>query len=94
MERRMLFLIVAIVAATLYMLKCNSSECYESLRADDQGIYTMQSNYPSLIYNQPPLLPPGSQMGLQTMPPVQVNGTYDTQNPTWIAGPIDWNINV
>ena len=73
--------------------------------------YLTQSDYPRLIYDQPPMLPPGSLMGLNYFPPAPaptlaaqpvsgtdlvtpIDATLDTPNPIWLAGKVNWSINL
>ena len=103
----MYILLVATAIAIIMMLVCKSKPASEHFETP----YLTQSDYPRLIYNQQPYLPPGSTMGLNFFPPapaptfaqpmmagtdqvVPIDATLDTPNPIYLAGQVNWNINL
>jgi hypothetical protein len=78
-----------------------SSDSTPEMYVPTQQMYSLGSTYPPLIYNSAPLLPPGAEFGLNYLPPaqgvannyggypvVQVDGTYGSPDPVYIAGPV------
>jgi hypothetical protein len=83
--------VISMIVLLGMMVYCDSklekSESYSN--QNQQQIYSLGSDYPALIYNTAPILPPGAEMGLNFLQPLtQVDGTYHSQDPIYIAGPI------
>ena len=109
-----MFILLAATAVVLVMMVVCKSKPVTSASEHFQIVtypYLTQSNYPRLIYDQPPLLPPGSLMGLNYFPPAPaptlpaqpvagtdlvtpIDATLETPNPIWLAGKVNWSINL
>ena len=95
-------LVLLLIIGLICMIhKKDSSSSPEMYMKPQQQAYSLGSTYPPLIYNTAPLLPPGAEFGLNYLPPaqgvtnhyggypvVQVDGTYNSADPVYIAGPI------